>query len=422
MIKRPFFSLAGPKLRYGALEGGFGAPEELGLPGRVSLLAKDCDMGGITLKQGMSVKTGQKLVLSDDPDGYVISTVTGTISGIRSYTGYSAQGYASISIEVSGEDQWDEGTLSALESPDFELARGYLGSIPGKSDFSSLLKHEPPVNTIVVNGVDQDLLILTNQAMVYSEGISEGIEYLKKVTRSGRVVLAVMPGFSSVGFSGVEVREISSIYPSTLPAMIAKDVLGLGYMPGKTLEEMGIGFVGSEAVLGLAGLFGDGEFPVDKVLTVVGKDGGVRLVKVRVGTPVGEVLSALGIDTTSGDRVIFGGPMTGRAVYSEDMPILWDTDAVMVQEHSDVVLAQDVQCINCGECVRACPVGVPVNMLVRLLGNSLYEEAAEQYDLHCCIECGLCDYVCVARIPIFQYIMLGKQEHFRLSNAEVTNG
>jgi electron transport complex protein RnfC len=31
-------------------------------------------------------------------------------------------------------------------------------------------------------------------------------------------------------------------------------------------------------------------------------------------------------------------------------------------------------------------------------------------DLLSCIECGLCTYVCILRIPIFQYIMLGKQE------------
>jgi Na+-translocating ferredoxin:NAD+ oxidoreductase subunit C len=251
--------------------------------------------------------------------------------------------------------------------------------------------------------------------------LSEGIEYLKKVTRSGRVVLAVYPGSFLGGLEGVEVKEVSPVYPNGLPALIARDVLGVGYESGKSLAEMGIGFVGAEAVLALAGLFGKAEFPVDKVVTVIGKDESVRLVKVRIGTPVGDILSALGIDVAGGDRVIFGGPMTGKAVYSEAMPILSDTDAVMVQDRSQVILSEDVQCINCGECVRACPVGVPVNMLVRLLGNSLYEEAAEQYDLHSCIECGLCDYVCVARIPIFHHIMLGKHEHFRLKNVEGTN-
>jgi electron transport complex protein RnfC len=60
--------------------------------------------------------------------------------------------------------------------------------------------------------------------------------------------------------------------------------------------------------------------------------------------------------------------------------------------------------------VNICPVNVPVNMLIRVLENGFFEEAAKEYDLLSCVECGLCSYVCIARIPIFHYIMLGKHE------------
>lgn len=420
MVKRPFFNLAKPKLRYGEAEGLPGGVKALGLPGEVTLLVKGCAVGGIDLKVGRAVKTGERLRLSDDPFGYVISTVTGRISGISEYTGYMNEGYLSISIGVEGGDEWDEGTLEALKAPTFEGARGYLGSIPGKSDFSSLLRQQPPVNTVVVNGMDGDVGVLTNQLMVRSEGLAEGISYLKQVTKTGRVVLVVGAG-SGISVSGVEVREFKALYPNGISGMIAREVLGEGYMAGKGLEGLGLGVVGAEAVMGLCGLFDRGEFPVDKVVTVIGKDCVPVVVKVRIGTPVKDVLDALGIETAHGDRLILGGPMRGVAVYSDRMPILWDTDAVMVQDRSQVVLSSDVQCINCGECVRACPVKMPVNMLVRLLGRSLYEEAAESYDLNCCIECGLCSYVCVAGIPVFHHIMLGKHELIRLRNLEGSN-
>jgi electron transport complex protein RnfC len=311
--------------------------------------------------------------------------------------------------------------MGALKEPGFDVARQYLGSIPGKADFSSLLKSQPPVNTLVVTGVDRDLLVLTNQRAVLSEGLTEGIGYLKKVSRCGRVVLAVSAGFSSVDISGVDIVPVSAVYPGSLPAMIARDVLGDGYISGRSFQELGIGFLGAEAVLSLSGLFDRGEFPVDKLITVIGKDGVSKLVKARIGTSVKDILDIVGIETADGDRVIFGGPMTGEAIYSEGMPILADTDAILVQDRSEVVLSEDVQCVNCGECVRICPVGVPVNMLVRVLGRSMYEDAAEQYDLHSCIECGLCSYVCIARIPVFHHIMLGKQEFFRLKNLEGTH-
>ena len=425
MIKRSFFSLGKPGLKYLSITDQGAGVKEVSLPGEARLLVKDCDVGAINLKVGTPVLTGQKVGLTDDPGCYVISTVTGTISGVSEYAGYLNQTYASISIDVSGDDELDEATLAALKEPTFEAARDYLTSIPGKPDFSSFLALDPPVNTVIVNCVDQDLLVSTHQQAVLSDvdGLIEGIEYLKQVCRIGRVMIAAPSSLVSlVSKAGVEVKEVCETYPNSLCGMIAKDVLGSGYMPSKSFEQMGLGFISAEAVIGLARIFGRAEIPVDKLITVIGKDNEPLMVKARIGTPAGDVLNALGINASSGDRVVFGGPMTGTSIYSLDMLVLADTDAILVQDQSQVVLSQDCQCVNCGECVRACPVKVPVNMLVRVLASGLYEEAAEMYDLHACIECGLCNYVCVARIPVFHHIMLGKHEFARIKNAEGSNG
>ena len=111
----------------------------------------------------------------------------------------------------------------------------------------------------------------------------------------------------------------------------------------------------------------------------------------------------------------------GVSVYAEDHPIQADTDAVMIQEKGTLEYISDYPCINCGECIRACPVKIPVNMLVRFLEAGHYEEAAQQYDLYSCIECGLCSFVCVSRIPIFQYIKLAKYELARTQPVEEAN-
>jgi electron transport complex protein RnfC len=57
-------------------------------------------------------------------------------------------------------------------------------------------------------------------------------------------------------------------------------------------------------------------------------------------------------------------------------------------------------------------------MLVRFLEAGQYEEAADNYDLYSCIDCGLCTYVCVSKIPIFQYIKLAKYELERVKSTE----
>ena len=110
--------------------------------------------------------------------------------------------------------------------------------------------------------------------------------------------------------------------------------------------------------------------------------------------------------------------MAGRALFSEEAPVLADTEAILVQDKAQIVPSSDSHCVNCGECVRACPARIPVNMLIRFLENGMWQDAANQYDLLSCVECGLCSYVCSARIPLFQYIMLGKHEFTRTKLAE----
>ena len=60
-------------------------------------------------------------------------------------------------------------------------------------------------------------------------------------------------------------------------------------------------------------------------------------------------------------------------------------------------------------------------MLIRFLEANQYENAVDSYDLHSCIDCGLCSYVCVSRIPIFQYIKLAKYELERAMTPEAAD-
>jgi electron transport complex protein RnfC len=160
---------------------------------------------------------------------------------------------------------------------------------------------------------------------------------------------------------------------------------------------------------------------VNKVITVVAKGGKTTNVRARIGTLIRDVLQACNVKINDRDRLILGGPMRGAATYSEDLPVEPGTDGIVVQDDAESAQTTDYPCINCGECVRICPVKIPVNMLVRFLEARLYEDATAMYDLHCCVECGLCSYVCVSRIPIFQYIKLGKYELSLIETAEAAN-
>jgi len=69
---------------------------------------------------------------------------------------------------------------------------------------------------------------------------------------------------------------------------------------------------------------------------------------------VRKVLEALGLSTASWGPGRAGRPMTGEAAYSEDVPVLFDTQGILVQGREQVEPVSDTHCVNCGECVRAC--------------------------------------------------------------------
>lgn len=233
------------------------------------------------------------------------------------------------------------------------------------------------------------------------------------------IILLVPDGLKNEAVkTGAEVRTMDPLYPDTLPRMVMKKLFGKTVPVGKKCEDLGIGFVSTEAVVALHKAFSEGQAPIHKLVTVIKKDGATVQARARIGTPVKDVLNALSIDTQHGDRVVLGGPMTGRSLLYEEAPVEADTDAILVQDRSQIAPSSDSHCVNCGECVRVCPARMPVNMLIRYLENGRFEEAAQGYDLLSCIECGLCTYVCIVRIPVFQYLMLGKQEIARMKSAE----
>ncbi|HID28716.1 MAG TPA: electron transport complex protein RnfC [Desulfobacterales bacterium] len=409
MIKRSFLGLVKPALRYNVAPD---SVQELPVPNKVTLLLKASENGGppSTLKIGDAVKTGQRLSASPDSAEYVISSVTGTISALSPYIGTLAQKYVAITIDATAQDNWDD---AFNKEPTLDTVLKFFGQAPGNPCVKAFADPEKSIGTIVVNGCDEDLLLTTNQCVVQNEAadIKTGIDTLKKMTGVQRIVITVPEKLvQQATATGAEAKAVKGAYPNSLPRMIMKDVLGQVVSAGDTVEDAGVVFMSAEAVAGLGAAFRTGQLPVSKVVTVVGKGGRTTNVRARIGTPLRDILQACNVSVSNGDRLILGGPMRGTATYSEDLPLEPSTDGVVVQAGADSAQVTDYPCINCGECIRICPVKIPVNMLVRFLEARLYEDAAAMYDLYCCIECGLCSYVCVSRIPIFQYIKLGKYE------------
>jgi electron transport complex protein RnfC len=431
MIKRSFFALTKPRMAYKAIEMTPPEPKKISTPKQATLFLNEPytpfdQKKSVQFKKGDPVKTGQKLSLYEDSDAYVISSVTGIISAVSPFLGDFGRSYTAISIDVAENEEIDEQFSALVKEPTMETVKNWLAFIPGNlpSVIFSPDQLSTPIDTIVICGVDQDLLITTSQHAVVKESkaIKRGVQILKQATGIDNIIMASSAHLmQDAGLSGAEVRVVDSVYPASLPHLMMRDLLGRVVPAGKSCEDLGVTFISAEAVASLGKAFNDGQIPVYKRFTVIKKDGTSALVSARIGTPISDIFATFDITVNEKDRIILGGPMTGSSIYSENHPIQPDTDAIMIQDQKDLALVSDYPCINCGECIPVCPAKIQVNMLVRFLEAGKYQEAADEYDLYSCIECGLCSFVCVSRMPILQYIKLAKYELGRINIAEETN-
>ncbi len=426
MNKKAFLGLSQQPIEYELIDAKSSMPASIPIPDEATFLL-NCPFNSrelLSIAPGDRIKTGQKLIPFRNSEEYLISSVTGVVRSIAPYDGDFGKTYTAVSIQADPSDDLDDQFATLADEPTLDSLLGYLSGAPGSPPVNSLAESEKPIDTIVVFGGNSDILITANQFVIKSDidSVTKGISILKKVTGIDNIFIVVPRDMvSGFGHTGAELKAVGSEYPAANPYVIMNEVLNKPVPEGKNCEDLGVCFFSAEAVASIGKAFNTGRIPFAKTLTIVKKDQSRELVSARIGTPISDILKACDVIVNDKDRLIIGGPLTGSAIFSEDHPICPDTDAILIQDKEEISLVSDYPCINCGECIRACPANVPVNMLVRFLEAGQYDTAADEYDLNSCFECGLCSYVCVAKIPIFQYIRLAKYELGRISTAEETD-
>jgi electron transport complex protein RnfC len=425
MRKRSFFGFSKPRFYYELATDTGSDPIVIPTPETVTVYIKqELKRTSSSLKVGTAVKTGQRLVLNEGDEVCAISSVSGTIVSIAPFLADYGRAWTAVTIKTEAEDTLDNEFAEASQTPTLETLKRFLTTCPGEPDIDRLMDERNPVHTIVIYGGNADLLVDTSLYVFKQEGeaLNAGIDILRKTTGIEEIVI-VVPEESVQNYSGhldAKIQPVSSQYPYAQPLMVLYNLTGR--LPDEHgMASMGVHFIRAEAVVAIGEAFSTGRLPVEKAVTVIDKSGSKHMARARLGTPVGALLGAFGVEINDQDKIIFGGPMTGSAIYSEALPIAADTDAILVQDKSAIPLYSDYPCVNCGDCVSICPAHVPVNLLVRFLEAGQYTEGADLYDLYACIECGLCSYVCVSRIPIYQYIKLAKHELGRITSAEEMN-
>jgi electron transport complex protein RnfC len=143
----------------------------------------------------------------------------------------------------------------------------------------------------------------------------------------------------------------------------------------------------------------DGVPLISRVTTVTG-DGVASPVNVRarIGTTAEDIIRAAGGYQGEPRYLVFGGPMTGRSVSTDEVPL--DKSANCILALSELPAAGPATpCIRCGDCAAVCPVQLLPQQLARY-ARAGDEAKLREFGLIDCIECGCCDLVCPSHIAL----------------------
>ena len=194
-------------------------------------------------------------------------------------------------------------------------------------------------------------------------------------------------------FENIELFPIKDIYPAGWEKYIVEQVTGKTYssLPSQ------VGVIVNNAVTSM--VFTDAveqNIPqIIRPITITGE--GIKDPKtfvVPLGTKVSDLIEQCGgyIDGLNPMEAnyIAGGPMTGRAIFIDDLIVNDTLGAVIIRP----TFTWDYpECLGCGKCADVCPVYLTPTEIkkayerrdVKLLGL---------LDANKCMQCGLCSYVC----------------------------
>lgn len=394
------------------------------------------------VQKGDKVKVG---TLIAEAGGFVSAPIYSSVSGtvFKIDTAVDATGYRKpvIIINVEG-DEWEE-TIDRSDklelvadhpelTPEEIVERVKTAGVTGMggAGFPTFIKLTPPptakAECVIINAVECEPYITSDYRLMmeHPDEILVGLELLMKAAKVTTGYIGIETNkpkaiellqqkcaakFASSDYT-VEVVPLKQRYPQggekqLVDAVIRRQVPAPPAIPvnvGAIVQNVGTAFAVYEAVMKRKPLF-------ERYTTVTGKQlahPGNFLV--RMGTPMRELIDACGGMPEGDNKLLAGGPMMGKALTTEDVPVCKGTNSVTILSGNDAHRQKAQPCIRCAKCVGACPMGLEPFLLATLSDNKL-RERAEQEDIVSCIECGSCQFTCPAHRPLLDNIRQGKQ-------------
>ena len=289
-----------------------------------------------------------------------------------------------------------------------------MGGAGFPTDLKLLPKEEQKIHTLIINAAecepsitsDRRLLIEDTEQMILDtyqipkariaieKSSVQVIEHLHKHLIDPRIQLHIL----------------GNLYPQGAEKLVIKHVLSQEIPKGKLPFDVGVITLNVATIHSIFSAALKQVASFERVVTVSGtpiKE--VKNLRVRIGTPVEELIDACGGFVSSPLKVLNGGPMMGKLIQSLDEPVTKTTNLILALSAAEAMIPKEQKCIKCSECVNACPIGLhPILISQAYRHQDL--QTAEQLGALNCLECGACSFICPSKINLLKDIRAVKNQ------------
>ena len=370
---------------------------------------------------GDSVKEGMIIGRAKGPGSANIhATVPGRVIRMVSYRSSGGQAQDGFAIRMEGSFEklgrreeifpWEgmlpydiQRTISDLGVVEME------GGGRPVSDIISSLRSAPQPITLVVRCVFDDPWLAADYVLCKerAKAVAEGAAITARTCRVSRIIYAVSHNEKKLGeellAAGSKWGIPSNVVltGSRYPQRNRRELELVLRNYGKREEtELGSLFVLGPATL--AAVFDAVKLKKPILERYISVGGSAvkqpQVMKVRIGTRVGELFAECGGFTGTPKKIAAGSPLLGRQIMDLDEPVIKTTYAVFA--HLEKFRREgSSSCISCGECRNVCPVGLDPEELykITLVRPADMKEPGGAAECH---GCGCCEVVCPSRLPL----------------------
>lgn len=389
-----------------------------------------------TVAKGDTVLCGQ---IIGDSAAYVTapihSSVSGIVTAVEPMLCYGNRQVVTVVIAPDGRQ-----TMSPdLVPPQVSDQKSFIAAVRasgltglGGAGFPAHVKLNPPKgahpDTFIVNAAECEPYITSDyrECVENTDRIVSGIQTILKWTGARQAIIAIEDNKplaiealkkAAAKDGNISVKVLKSRYPQGAERVLIHSVTGRRVKTGKLPIDVGCLVMNVTTVSFLQSYMETGIPLIKKRITVDGPlvlEPGNR--EVLIGMRLVDVVASCGGLTGEPAKVLMGGPLMGVSMHSMEVPIIKNSNSILVFDKKLGHVPEESACIRCGRCAASCPVGLQPLDINRVAVKYAWEELPS-YQAMDCIECGNCSYVCPARRHLVQSIRLAKA-HIRRSGSK----